>query len=97
MDMVFFVTRDGKQIDEHPKHEFHAKLLSGDIVTTDYYWVDGMADWRPVSEYTVAMQTTMKLDTMPSAAPAPATAAAKNAGANSGRFGKLASWLRKRR
>ena len=90
--MTFFVTRDGKQIDEHEKQEFHAKLLSGEIVTTDYYWVDGMEDWRPVSDYTIGMQT-MKIDMAPAA---PAPAAAGSSGAGSG-LAKLASWLRKRR
>ena len=94
--MTFFLTRDGKQIDEHAKHEFHSKLLSGEIVTTDYYWVDGMDDWRPVSDYTISMQT-MKMDITPSAGSAPAGAADKGAGGKSGAFAKMTDWLRRRR
>lgn len=93
--MTFFVTRDGKQIDEHEKQGFHAKLLSGDIVTTDYYWVDGMEDWRPVSDYTMGMQT-MKIDMTPAAPASPAPTAAASSGAAS-TVAKLTSWLRKRR
>ena len=93
--MTFFVTRDGKQIDEHEKHEFHAKLLSGEIVTTDYYWVDGMTDWRPVSDYTIGMQT-MKMDLTPAAA-ASGGAAQQSAGESSGPLAKMATWLRRRR
>ena len=93
--MIFFVTRDGKQIDEYEKPEFHSKLLAGEILTTDHYWVEGMTDWRPISEYTIGMPT-MKMDLTPSIAPA--SEAASNApGPGGGAMATITDWLRRRR
>lgn len=56
--MTFFVNRiDGTRIGEFNEAEFREKVFARKIAANDYYWHDGMADWRPVSEYRALAKT----------------------------------------
>jgi hypothetical protein len=56
--VIFFVCRiDGTQIGEFEEAEFRDKVLARQITAQDYYWHEGMTDWRPVSEYRAIAKT----------------------------------------
>ena len=56
--MTFFVCRiDGTQVGEFGEEEFRDKVFARQISAADYYWHEGMADWRPVSEYRALAKT----------------------------------------
>jgi len=56
--VIFFVCRiDGTQIGEFEEAEFREKLFAMKIKADDYYWHEGMADWRPVSNYRALAKT----------------------------------------
>lgn len=56
--MNFFVCRiDGTQIGEFEEAEFREKVFARQIKPEDYYWHEGMADWRPVSDYRALAKT----------------------------------------
>ena len=81
--MIFFVCRiDGTQVGDFEEAEFREKVFSRQIKSDDYYWHEGMADWRPISDYRALAKTqrisfappirpTVKIDMNKSPAPAP--------------------------
>ena len=91
--MIVFVTRDGNKIDEYDKDEFAQKIYAAEVLTTDFYWTEGMEDWRPVSEYSVTMKT-MKIQ-MDIAPPRPSSD--KPATEGGGALGALRGWLQRKR
>ena len=93
--VIFFVTRDGKQIDEYEKHEFHSKIFSGEIMSTDHYWIEGLEDWRPVSEYTVAMPT-MKMQVTPVEESNRSASTEKTGPRKTNPLARMTDWLRRR-
>lgn len=48
--MTIFVSRDGNQIGEFNKDQFEAEKRSGNLLPTDHYWSDGMADWEVIGK-----------------------------------------------
>ena len=81
--MTFFVCRiDGTQVGEFGEEEFRDKVFGRQIKADDYYWHEGMADWRPVAEYRALAKTqrisfappvrpTIKIDTSAAAVQQP--------------------------
>jgi len=56
--VTFFVCRiDGTQVGEFNEAEFRKKFFARKIAANDHYWHEGMADWRPVSEYRALAKT----------------------------------------
>jgi hypothetical protein len=56
--VTFFVNRiDGTRIGEFNEAEFRDKVFARKIAANDYYWHEGMADWRPISEYRALAKT----------------------------------------
>jgi len=56
--VIFFVCRiDGTEIGQFEEAEFRDKVFSRQIKAQDYYWHEGMADWRPVSDYRALAKT----------------------------------------
>ncbi len=49
--VMFSVARDGEVVGEFSEAEFARKIRSQEIRSTDHYFVEGMADWKPVYEY----------------------------------------------
>lgn len=45
---------DGSPIGEFTESDFREKIFTGELQPEDYYWSEGMAEWRPVSEYRAA-------------------------------------------
>jgi hypothetical protein len=78
--VTFFVCRiDGTPVGEFNETEFREKVFARKIAVNDYYWHEGMADWRPISEYRALAKTqrisfappirpTVKIDTSKAAA-----------------------------
>lgn len=57
-DVTFFVCRiDGTQIGEFDEAQFREKVFGRQIASDDYYWHEGMAEWRPVAEYRALAKT----------------------------------------
>lgn len=90
--MIFFACRsDGSSLGEFSEEEFQAKTIAGELRPEDYYWHEGMTDWKPVAQFRVLartqrisvmppMRSTMKID-MNVATPAdeqPASAGSHN-------------------
>ena len=48
---------DGRKLGEFTEAEFRRKIASGDLSPQDYYWHEGMADWKPISGYRVVSKT----------------------------------------
>jgi GYF domain 2 len=48
---VFHVAREGVEIGEFSEEQFRQNIDTANIKAGDYYWTDGMDDWRLVSEY----------------------------------------------
>jgi hypothetical protein len=92
--VIVFVTRDGQKIDEYEKGDFAEKIYGGEVLSSDHYWIEGMDDWRPVSEYTVAMKT-MKIEM--DASPAAGTGAGESAPGSGGALKTLRRWLNRGR
>jgi hypothetical protein len=81
--VTFFVCRiDGSQLGEFTESEFQAKVSAHELTAEDYYWHDGMPDWRPISDYRLLaktqrisfvppMRTTVKISTVPPPEPKP--------------------------
>jgi hypothetical protein len=56
--VTFFVCRiDGTKVGEFNEAEFRDKVFARKITSSDYYWHEGMADWRPISEYRALAKT----------------------------------------
>lgn len=55
--MRFHVARDGAVMGEFEEQIFRDKVFSGEIRPSDWYWIPGFSDWRPVSEFRVARKT----------------------------------------
>jgi len=54
--MTYHVARDGTQLGTFSLEEIRSALASGQILSTDLAWKEGMNDWEPVSS--LALQTT---------------------------------------
>ena len=55
--MKFHVAREGAVMGEFEEQIFRNKVFSGEIRPSDWYWIPGFSDWRPVSEFRVARKT----------------------------------------
>jgi hypothetical protein len=56
--MTFHVCAiDGTKLGEFSEAEFQEKVSSGELRPQDYYWHEGMADWKPISEYRTLAKT----------------------------------------
>jgi hypothetical protein len=58
MRLTFHACRaDGTKLGELNEAEFQEKIFSGSLTSTDYYWHEGMADWRPIADYRALAKT----------------------------------------
>jgi hypothetical protein len=55
--MIVHVARAGEVIGQFDEPTFQTKISSGEIRPDDYYWVEGFADWKAVSQYRVTAKT----------------------------------------
>jgi hypothetical protein len=56
--MTFHVCAvDGTKLGEFSEAEFQQKISSGELRTENYYWHEGMVDWKPISEYRLLAKT----------------------------------------
>ena len=51
------MAREGAVMGEFEEQIFRDKVFSGEIHPSDWYWIPGFSDWRPVSEFRVARKT----------------------------------------
>jgi hypothetical protein len=58
--MAIKVARGGKVIGEFEAKEIRWRIEQGVLLDTDYYWTEGMKDWKPLSEL---QQRTEKMET----------------------------------
>jgi hypothetical protein len=58
--MAIKVARGGKIIGEFEAKEIPWRVQQGVLMETDYYWTEGMKDWKPLSEL---QQRTEKMET----------------------------------
>jgi hypothetical protein len=55
--MTFHVCNiDGASLGEFSEEEFNRKVLAGEL-KEDFYWHDGMSDWRAVAQYRILAKT----------------------------------------
>jgi GYF domain 2 len=55
--MIVHVARGGEIIGEFDEPTFQGKVFAGEIRPEDHYWVEGLADWKAVSQYRIAAKT----------------------------------------
>jgi predicted RNA-binding Zn-ribbon protein involved in translation (DUF1610 family) len=63
--MIFHVARAGEVIGEFSESAFQEKVFAGEIRPEDHYWTEGLADWRPVSQYRIAAKTVRMSPVLP--------------------------------
>jgi hypothetical protein len=66
---------DGATVGEFNESVFYDKISSGELKSDDFYWYEGMADWKPITEYR-AIPKTQKIAIAPPPSPWPFEAAA---------------------
>ncbi|GEM_PF-6167613 len=55
--MIFHVCRiDGTSLGEFREEEFNRRILAGEL-KEDFYWHEGMSDWKPVAQYRILAKT----------------------------------------
>jgi hypothetical protein len=67
--MKYTVNRGSQEIGQFELADIKALMNAGVILSTDYFWFQGMSDWKPVSSL-FAPQTGMAVQTLPPALPA---------------------------
>ena len=55
--MIFHVAREGEVVGEFSESTFQEKIFAGEILPGDYYWTEGLPDWRLVSQYRILAKT----------------------------------------
>ena len=45
-----YIARDGEELGAWSLEDAQARLRSGEIALTDYFWHEGMSDWKQVSQ-----------------------------------------------
>ena len=73
--MIVHVARAGEVIGQFDEPTFQEKIFSGEIRPEDHYWVEGLADWKAVSQYRVTAKT-VRMSVVPPEQPATHTHAA---------------------
>jgi hypothetical protein len=64
--MIIHVCKeDGVSVGQFEELDFRNHLLHGELQSNDYYWCDGMADWKPISEYRAPGKVTTILESIP--------------------------------
>ena len=48
--MIVTIARDGQEVGQHPEEAVPLLLASGELLPTDHYWHEGLAEWGLVSE-----------------------------------------------
>jgi hypothetical protein len=48
---------DGATVGEFSESVFRDKISSGELRSEDFYWHEGMADWKPIAEYRAIAKT----------------------------------------
>jgi hypothetical protein len=49
--MKIFVSKNGKQLGPLTRNQVKEHLAAGNIATTDYFWCDGLGEWKTLSEF----------------------------------------------
>jgi hypothetical protein len=65
---VFVCHIDGTPVGEFEEADFRERVFARRIAVNDYYWHEGMAEWRPVSHYR-ALAKTQKISFAPPVSP----------------------------
>jgi len=55
---------DGQPVGEFDETEFRDKIFAGAFLPDSFYWHEGMADWKPISDYR-ALAKTQKISFAP--------------------------------
>ena len=48
---------DGATVGEFSESVFRDKISSGELRSEDFYWHEGMVDWKPITEYRAIAKT----------------------------------------
>lgn len=73
---MFHVARDGQTIGQFSESEFQEKVFSNEISPDDFFWCEGFADWKQVSEYHLQGRQVSSPPPVPAMPPRLPTAAA---------------------
>jgi hypothetical protein len=64
--MIFHACKaDGASIGQFEEADFREKISRGELLPGHYYWCEGMADWKPISEYKPPGKVTTILGSIP--------------------------------
>jgi hypothetical protein len=61
---------DGSPIGEFTESDFREKIFSGELQPGDFYWCEGLSDWKTVSEYRAPAKEPKKPPAVPPPLPA---------------------------
>jgi len=74
MSVTIYVCRDGQDIGSWSEPEFRELIVRGELLPTDYYYCQGMADWKLIRDYRLTAKTTLIKIAPPPSRPAVTTA-----------------------
>jgi GYF domain 2/Interferon-induced transmembrane protein len=63
--MIWFYSKNGQQLGPISEEEFSRKCMSGEILSTDLVWKEGMSDWKPLMQTTglsLVQKTALPID-----------------------------------
>jgi endonuclease/exonuclease/phosphatase family metal-dependent hydrolase len=73
-----YLSRDGEQFGPFSSEQVHEMLQSGQVLPSDFYWQEGMAEWGVVSDNWQPVSTPAPSPPMPAASNRPALSARPN-------------------
>jgi hypothetical protein len=55
--IVHVCHNDGAPAGEFQEADFRDKIFAGDLTSEQFYWYEGMEDWKPIAEYRALART----------------------------------------
>ncbi|MEY2438678.1 MAG: domain 2 [Verrucomicrobiota bacterium] len=55
--MIHVCGSDGQRVGEFEEADFRDRIFRGQLQPDTHYWHEGMADWKPVSQYRALAKT----------------------------------------
>src|ERR1700748_3057859 len=69
--MIYYIAQSGKETFSLDEDEFRDAIFRGEIQPEDFYFCEGLNDWKPVSEFRTALvsPSTASMQSLPRAVP----------------------------
>jgi hypothetical protein len=68
VNTLFYVARNGEVVGQYSEEEFRARIFSSEVAPDDYYIIEGMKEWVPVSQYRTSHEPSVSPPPLPKVA-----------------------------